>query len=141
MKLTDAERLILINQYKILGLLESTGKYDESRYKWIIEELEGGFHENGRYDEYHPDLKPSIPRERLDFADNVMDLFEDNTDRPFYGFVDPDLNRYVKSCDVVDIAKGTPPSDDEYRAMLEQHKANSHELFAERALTFKKKAA
>lgn len=141
MKLTDAERLILINQYKILELLQPTHEDDEPWNKWMIEELEGGFHDNGRYDHYHPGLKPSISQKRLDFADNVMDLYEDTPDRRFYGFEDPELNRYAEWCHVVRLRKGTPPTDAEYRAMLEQYKADGHKLFTERAPMLAKEAA
>jgi hypothetical protein len=116
MKLTDAERLILINQYTILSHLRPEGNW-----RYMAEELEQGFYENEGYN-FSSDLQPSIPADRLDLADSVIDLFEEKG-WPFYGFQDPELNRYARYRDVVEMAKGTPPSDDEYRAMLAKQAA------------------
>jgi hypothetical protein len=71
MKLTDAERLILINQYTILSHLRPEGNW-----RYMAEELEQGFYENEGYN-FSSDLQPSIPADRLDLADSVIDLFEE----------------------------------------------------------------
>jgi uncharacterized protein YfbU (UPF0304 family) len=116
MKLTDAERLILINQYTIL--LELLPKTEEARdqsltYRNLIEELELGIHE-GQLN--FPNLQESTCGERVNFALQVCDMIEVRK-IPFYGFRDERLNAVAKYWGTP-IKKGTPPSDDEYRVML-----------------------
>jgi hypothetical protein len=121
MELTPAERLILINQYKILS--ELLPKTEDARdelltYRSLIEELELGIHEG---EINFPNLQEPTCGERVNFALQVCDMIE-NRKIPFYGFRDERLNAVAKYWETP-IEKGTPPSDNEYRAMLAKYEA------------------
>jgi uncharacterized protein YfbU (UPF0304 family) len=122
MTLTDAERLILINQYKILqALLPKDYEEDYLRYGNALEELQLGIHEGELNFNIEPRLGDAVPRERVHFAIEVCEMFEERK-LPFYGFRDERLNKVSKYWGTP-IKKGTPPSDDEYRAMLAKEAA------------------
>ncbi|WP_336937063.1 YfbU family protein [Acinetobacter modestus] len=67
-KLSKIERIILINQFKILNKLEP-----ESFYEQHIEALEGGF--TNFYDEIYQDLNDEVPNDTLDFTNNVLEMY------------------------------------------------------------------
>jgi hypothetical protein len=111
MTLTYAERLILLNQYRILAKLEP----DVAEHRHAMEELESGLHET----EEHacPKLPEPLSAEESDFAWEVMSFYEDR-DLPFYGFQSARLNSCVRYwCGTIS-KDGKPLTNEEYRAML-----------------------
>jgi uncharacterized protein YfbU (UPF0304 family) len=113
MKLTDAERLILLNQHDILAKLYPR---DRSYHESVARMLREGFHADwgGR-------LSEVIPEERLDFA---MLAYEACVmlNVPFTGFTDKRLNDYASFGDC-EFEEGDSRSDEEYRSLIEQYEA------------------
>jgi hypothetical protein len=112
MKLTDAERLILLNQYRILSALQP----DVVGHRHAMEELEGGFY--NRTGNALPLLEDPIPAERIDFACDVIEMYERES-KPFYGFQDQGLTAFARYWGQVS-GDGEPLSDNEYGEMLER---------------------
>ena len=68
MELTDAERLILSNQYQILAKLE-----DDEHYAMMAETLLRGY--KWLYDEYLENLWPNLDNDKADFVVDILDIY------------------------------------------------------------------
>ena len=69
--LTETERRILLNQYKILSVLDPNGKDD---YQESISILENGF--ENEYENLAPDLHPEVSLEISEFVRHVLDVYD-----------------------------------------------------------------
>jgi uncharacterized protein YfbU (UPF0304 family) len=118
MKLTNTERLILSNQYLILSLLEP----EKAEHRQAEQELRRGFYDTPYSNAFgEEDFAAPIPRDRLIFAVEVMEIYEDRNE-PFYGFRDNRLTEFARYWGVV-AKDGQPLSDEEYGIKLANHKA------------------
>jgi uncharacterized protein YfbU (UPF0304 family) len=68
MELTDAERLILSNQYQLLAKLE-----DDDHYALMAETLRNGH--KWLYEEYFQHLQPDLDDDKAEFVVDILDIY------------------------------------------------------------------
>ena len=119
MKLTDADRLILANQYQILAIIDPD---DENKTEAEFREnlLRRGFQRDPRLIEFDT-LGKTVPADRLKLVAVAYKMCE-LLKMPFVRFQDEQLNEYAELCNYT-FAEGTPLSDDEYYALIERPEA------------------
>lgn len=69
MELTDAERLILSNQYRILAKLEG----DDEHYSLMADTFHEGY--KWLYDQYLDNLGPNLDDDKATFVVDILDLY------------------------------------------------------------------